>query len=635
MNAFDTFVIGSKKLPNRLIMAPVKTAYGAVDGKVTPRHIAFYRRRAQGGIGAIMTEPLYVDIIGREHPKQLGIVSDEQIEGLTELVEAVHAEGSLAIAHLNHGGRAANPKASGHPTEAPSEVTCARTGIKPTAMTLERIQAVIGEFAEAAGRAVAAGFDIIELQFGLGYLVAQFLSPRTNLRQDEYGGSEENRFRFAKEVFRAIKEKVGSKVAIMIRIAASEQVEGGLNIEDAKALAKFVEEEGADAVHVASGTNCDSPPWYFQHMRLPADKNLEWAASIRQAVHIPVIVAGRMGDPEKIRTALREEKIDGVALGRPLLADPDLPRKMRENRDREIIQCGACLQGCLAKAQSGEGLACIVNPLAGNELEIIEQTAVPKKVVVVGGGPAGMQAALTARQRGHQVVLFDEGELGGQFRLATIPPGKEMLKKPLEGMIGQIKECEVDLRLNAQITADDVMKEVPDEVILATGAAPTTLAIPGLKDSLTAIDVLSDLVTVGKRVLIIGGGMIGLETAEFLAKKDHEVTVVEILDELAGDMFPITRNLTLKSLQKLNVRLLTGVKLKGFEENKAYIEKNGSESPLGEFDSVVMAVGTKSCNELLAPLQERGLQVHVVGDASKPANLFDAVRSGFEVGRSI
>ena len=273
MDAFDTFVIGAKKLPNRLIMAPLKTAYGAADGKVTPRHIAFYRRRAQGGIGAIITEPLYVDIIGREHPKQLGIVSDELINGLMEVVSAVHNEGALAIAHLNHGGRAANPKASGHPTEAPSEVMCARTGITPTAMTMERIQIVIGQFAEAARRAVAAGFDIIELQYGLGYLVAQFLSPRTNLRHDEYGGSEDNRCRFAREVFRAVKEKVGSEVAIMIRIAASEQVEGGLNIDDAKKLARLAEEEGADAVHVASGTNCDSPPWYFQHMRLPADEN--------------------------------------------------------------------------------------------------------------------------------------------------------------------------------------------------------------------------------------------------------------------------------------------------------------------------------------------------------------------------
>ncbi len=635
MNPFDLLVIGTRELPNRLIMAPLKTAYGAADGKVNPRHIAFYRRRAQGGIGAVITEPLYVDITGKEHPKQLGIISDEHIAGLKNLVDAVHDQGTLAIAHLNHGGRAANPKASGHPTEAPSEVACKRTGITPAAMTVERIQMVIENFAAAADRAVKAGFDIIELQFGLGYLVAQFLSSRTNLREDEYGGSKANRYRFAGEVLRAVKDRIGSSTAVMTRIAASEQVEGGLTIEDAIELAKFVEAEGADAVHVASGTNCDSPPWYFQHMRLPADKNLAWAATIHKQVNIPVIVAGRMGIPEKIRQALQEEKIDGIALGRPLLADPDLPLKMKENRDHDVIQCGACLQGCLAKAQSGERLSCNVNPETGYELDTIEPAVVSKKVVVIGGGPAGIQAALTAQERGHRVVLFDEGDLGGQFRLAAIPPGKEMLQKPLDGIINRVRKSNIELKLNHRVTADEVLEENPDEVVLATGATASKLTVPGLKDTTSAIDVLSQTATVGKRVLIIGGGMIGVETAEFLTIKGYEVTVVEILDELAGDMFPITRLLTLKNLQKLNVRLLTGIRLKRFDGTKAYHEVEGEESLLGEFDSIVMAVGMESRVEMKEQMEREDMQVHVIGDAVKPANIFDAVRSGYEIGRSI
>jgi 2,4-dienoyl-CoA reductase-like NADH-dependent reductase (Old Yellow Enzyme family)/thioredoxin reductase len=635
MDVFQPLKLHSTVLPNRLLMAPVKTAFATPDGEVTYNHESYYRRRAEGGAAAIIVEPLYIDKMGKEHPKQLGISSYRHIEGLSRLVNAIHEGGSMAVAHLNHGGRAANPKVTGNPPEAPSAVVCQAKGTTPAVMTVERIKNVILGFAGAARRALEAGFDIIEIQFGLGYLIAQFLSPLTNLRSDEYGGSKENRYRFAEEVLTAIREEVGEDPALIARISATEQVEGGPGIDDAIELAGLLEDHGISAVHVVSGSVCDSPPWYFQHMRLPAGKNLDWAGMIKNEVNVPVIAAGRLGAPADIRHALENEIIDVVALGRPLIADPDLPRKMMENRDEDIIQCGACLQGCLVSVKSGKGIRCIINPEVGNESGKLKTADKPKTVVVVGGGPGGIQAAWTANERGHKVILFDKGQLGGTFNLSYLPPGKEMMKRPLTSLIHRIRSSPVDLRLSTEATVDAILAEKPYLVVIATGAKPAELSIPGLENPLTGEEVLTGKKTVGKRVLIIGGGMVGLECAEFLAERDHEVTVVEILDDIARDMEPITKKLTTRNLERLNAGILTGTKICRFKDKTAFILKENEEVSLGEFDSVVAAVGTTPVDGLVSPLREKGINVEVIGDAKAPGQIFDAVRDGFEIALTI
>ncbi len=631
METFTPLKIGSKRLSNRLIMAPVKTAYGTPEGMVTHRHEAYYRRRAEGGVAAIIVEPLYVDQVGREHPKQIGISSCNHAEGLHRLITAIHDGGALAIAHLNHGGRAANPKASGFTPEAPSVVKCNLTGVTPLEMSEERIEQVIREFGAAARRALEVGFDLIELQFGLGYLVAQFLSPATNLRHDGYGGNKKNRYRFATEVLRKVRSEVGADTPIMVRISATDQATGGRGIEDSIDFASFMQVEGADAIHVASGSICDSPPWYFQHMRLPLGKNLNWAGKIRGAVDIPVIVAGRLGNPDDIRHAFANDTVDGIALGRPLVADPDLPRKMKENAEDEILLCGACLQGCLGKVKSGEGLTCIVNPEAGNESKRLSTSAKPKRVVVVGGGPGGMQAALTASQRGHKVILYEKNELGGQFRISYIPPGKEMMKRPFESILRRLKSSQIEIRRGREATASDILSDNPDAVIIATGAAPIIPPIEGLEEPLTGEEVLGGKQEIGKRVLIVGGGMIGLEVAEHLVRMDKEVTVVEILEDVARDMLPITRKLTINSLTESGVAILTGTELSRIEDKKAFLRTKDGERLLGDFESVVLAVGTRPVNDLEAHLKSNGVEVKVVGDARQPRQVLDAVKEGFEV----
>ncbi|MDP8206899.1 MAG: FAD-dependent oxidoreductase [Candidatus Electryonea clarkiae] len=634
MKPFSAFKIGNVTLSNRLVMAPVKTGYGDQTGEANYRHFSYYRRRAEGGVAAIIVEPLYIDPAGKEHPKQLGISSYNHIDGLKELVSAIHEGGSVAVAHLNHAGRAANPKVTGTIPEAPSEVPCPTTGYKPIAMSIERIQEIVQEYSGAARRAREAGFDIIEVQFGLGYLISQFFSARTNLRTDEYGGSLYNRARFGRNVLSAIRENIGVQFPLIARISATLTGDAS-DLKDAVFLAKLLEKEGVSALHVASGSACDSPPWYFQHMRLPAGKNLEWAAIIKKKVSIPVIAAGRLGDPTLIRESLTNEIIDGVALGRPLVADPDLPNKMKSGRDDDVFLCGACLQGCLMKVKSGEGLSCILNPEVGHEGELVQKAENVKKVVIVGGGPAGMQAALTIQNKGHQVILFDEGELGGKFNLAIIPPGKKEMKKPLDSMVRRIHESNIELHLGQHVTADNILDEHPEHVILATGSVSIIPEINGMEDAVISDDVLLNKRDTGQRVLVVGGGMIGLETAEYLADKGKDVTVVEILDEVAGDMEPITRKLLLKSLKSKDVVIRTKTTIQGILKGTVSAKSKNGDLILGEFDTVVIATGVVPENSFEKELRAAGIEFQSIGDAKQPRNIIEAVIEGFEVGKQV
>jgi len=631
---FSPLRVGPRVLPNRLALAPVKTALGGKDGKVSPRHVAYYRRRAAGGAGLIIVEPLFIDPAGREHPKQLGAHTDGVVDGLQRIVDTVHACGSLAFAHLNHAGRAANPKAIGGLPEAPSPVPCPTTGATPRELTPGRIAELIRAYAAAAGRVREAGFDGVELQLGLGYLPAQFLSPRTNLRKDTYGCAGENRWRFVEELVAAVRVALDDAMALTARLSADEKVEGGLGIEDAVRLARRLEDLGVDGLHVVTGSACDSPPWYYQHMALPAAVNEGLAARIRNAVSIPVIVAGRLGDPDRIREVLDREMADAVALGRPLLADPDLPRKMREGREDEIMGCGACLQGCLAKVKEGGPIGCIVNPEVGHEDEpIAPAPAVGARLVVVGGGPAGMQVALSAHRAGYGVVLFEKSDaLGGQFSFAPLTTGKEAMRRPFDSLVRAVERSGVEVRTGVEATVTRITELEPDRVIVATGSRPVIPPIPGLDDPLTAGQVLTGQREVGRRVLILGGGLVGIEIAEQLARQRREVVVVELLEDIARDMETITRKMVLKRLEELPVQVHTRTRLLRMEDGEAFVLDGDArdESSLGRFDSVLVSVGHRSYDPLSAELRAAGIPVEVLGDAREPGQVFDATQAGRE-----
>jgi len=627
--------LGTLSLPHRLLVAPLKTARCAPGGEVTDDLLAFYRQLARGGAAMVITEPCAVLPSGREHPRQLAIHEDRHVAGLARVVETLHRGGALACCHLNHAGRAANPKAGGVPL-APSPASCPTTGQEARALTEQEIREIVAAFREGARRAREAGYDAIEVQLGHGYLVAQFLSPRTNRRDDAWGGDVGRRLRFAREVLAAVREGAGA-LPVIARVSASEMVEGGLRPADLAPLLALLEELGVAAVHAGMGNACEAPPWYYGHMALPEAPQDEAIAGIAGRTRLPVIAAGRMGDPDRIERLLAGP-IEAVALGRAMLADPEFPRKMLEGKADEIVACGGCLAGCLAEVKAGRPLGCIVNPRVGRP-DPLPPAERAKKVLVAGGGPAGIAAALFLAERGHRVILCEEGkELGGQFALAWRAPGKERMRRPLAGLVAALRRSPVEVRLETRVTPELAVELAVDEVIVATGARPVLPPVPGLAEAgaITGVEYFARRPALHGRVLVLGGGMIGMEAAETIAEDGAEVLVVELLDEIARDMEPITRKLMLGRIARLPIEVRTGTRLVRVEDDGVLLEgSEGKEERLPPFDAIVVAVGTRPRAELAEELERRGIPHRVIGDAAQPARVLEATRSALAVALAV
>ncbi len=627
--------LGSLSLPHRLLVAPLKTARCAPGGDVTDDLLAFYRQLARGGAAMIVTEPCAVLPSGREHPRQLAIHEDRHVAGLARVVETIHEDGALACCHLNHAGRAANPRAGGVPV-APSPARCATTGEEARPLSGNEIEEIVAAFRAAARRARDAGYDAIEVQLGHGYLVAQFLSPRTNRRDDAWGGDPGRRLRFAREVLAAVREGAGT-LPVIARVSASEMVEGGLRPADLGPLLALLEELGVTAVHAGMGNACEAPPWYYGHMALPEEPQDEAIAGIAARTRLPVIAAGRMGDPERIERLLAGPAT-AIALGRAVLADPDFPRKLLAGREDEIVACGGCLAGCLAEVKAGRPLGCIVNPRVGRP-DPLPPAERPKKILVAGGGPAGIASALFLAERGHRVILCEEGkELGGQFALAWRAPGKERMKRPLDGMVAALRRSPVEVRLETRVTPELAVELAADEVIVATGARPVLPPVPGLEaaGAITGVEFFARRPVFHGRVLVLGGGMIGMEAAETIAEDGAEVLVVELLEEIARDMEPITRKMMLARIARLPVEVRARTRLVRVDETGVLLEDaEGREEHLPPFDAIVVAVGTRPRAELAAELAHRGIPHRVIGDAARPARVLEATRAALEAALAV
>jgi 2,4-dienoyl-CoA reductase-like NADH-dependent reductase (Old Yellow Enzyme family)/thioredoxin reductase len=637
---FQPFQLANLTLPNRVVMTAVKLGYANKQGEISPRHLAFYARRASGGVGLIVSEPMYIQANGRELPTQMGIYSDELIAGLRSLTDAVHAAGGRMMAHINHAGRAANPKlVAAEELVSASNVTCSANQAKPHSLSVEQISSVVSAFGAAARRAREAGFDALEIPFSHGYLIHQFLSPLSNHREDEYGGSFENRLRFGAEALAAARTQVGSDFPIVVRLNAQDYAEGGLTLEDAVAIARRLKELGANAISVTSGTMCESVPFCMYPNGTPKANLLPMAAQIRAEANLPVIVAGRIRTPSVARDALAAEQTDLIGLGRPFLADPDWVAKAKARQEASIVLCASCHQGCLAELRLGHGTHCMLNPLTGREEEIdIMPAAQPRNVLVVGGGPGGLEAATVAAQRGHRVTLYEqEQRLGGQFHLAAQAPHKEEFNDTVRSMSEMAKQAKVEIRLGETANAQTIQDSHADVVILATGGVPLTIPFPGLDQThwLLAADLLDGAAKVNTTTaLVIGGGLVGLESADYLASQGIKVSVVEMLPEVGTDMDMLARNMLLNRLKKQGVTLHTQTKVTGLSAHEAQVEQNGTPSRL-PLETVVMAVGVRANHELADALQDSGLDVRVIGDAVKPRRVLDAIWEGFEAAQQI
>ncbi|MDP2946178.1 MAG: FAD-dependent oxidoreductase, partial [bacterium] len=603
-------------------------------GYVTQRLIDYYEERARGGVGLIIVEGCCIDYPQGQGPaRQMSIDNDRYVDGLGQLAAAIKRHGARVAVQLQHSGRDTKVKFTGLQPVAPSPIGTP-WGDQPRELSLAEIAQVVDRFAAAARRAKLAGFDGVELNSGHGYLLAQFLSPAGNKRRDAYGGSLENRARLLLEAISAIRSAVGPDYPLWCRLNAQEfGLRDGLTLEDTQQVARWAEQAGVHAIHVSAYgygsqgiVNLPSVPGAL----------LPLAQAIKSQVSVPVIAVGRL-TPQVAEKALEQGQADFVAVGRGLLADPHLPRKVASGRTEDATPCISCYN-CLSNAFVGEAdVSCTVNPAVGREKAWqLAPASKSKRVIVIGGGPSGLQAARVAAARGHQVTLFDSGpKLGGQLLLAAVPPRKARLGDLRDYLERQVQQAGVKIVLNRQVSAAEVMAMKPDAVVLAAGARVLVPPIAGIDGAVTAEDVLAGTAQVGARVAVIGGGMVGCETAEFLADQGKQVTVVEVLPKLARGMNLWLRRQLLDNLVEKKVTLLTETTTRSVSEKGVEVTASDGKKWLIEADTVVLAAGARSADDLWRELEGKVPGLYKTGDCVRPRGILEAMEEGYNIGRLI
>jgi 2,4-dienoyl-CoA reductase-like NADH-dependent reductase (Old Yellow Enzyme family)/thioredoxin reductase len=637
---FSPGKIRNLTLKNRVCKAPQSSGMNNKDGTVSERAIRYYRDQASGGAGMIIVEYAYVDEIGSKSAHcHLGISNNEHISGLAWLAENIKECGAVPAIQIEHCGRqkflGTQPICSA--SEIPWPLLWKQVGIQsvPHAMTISEIQDVVHAFGDAALRAKIAGFELVEIHGAHGYLLTNFFSPTTNHRIDLYGGSLENRMRICLEVYRDVRKKVGPDFPVTIRLSGTDYEPDGFPIEDTIALAEALEAEGIDGIHISGGDH-HTMEHQVTPMSIPVCHNVWAAEAVKKAVHIPVIASGSITLPQYAEDILASGKGDFVALGRPLWADPEWPKKASEDRPEDIRPCIRCNEGCLERSFfQFKAVTCAVNPQISREGELKPvPTATPKTVAIIGAGPAGLETARICALRGHHVTIFEcQDRNGGLLNEASVPEFKSDIRPYMEYLNTAIKKLDVKI-VRKEASVND-MKSF-DAVVCATGSKMIIPDIPGVdKPFVTnALDILNNKVKAGKKVVVAGGGLVGSETALHLAENGHDVTIVEMLPQIMNDVSSADVTVYSERMAKAHVGINTNMRLVSINDNGITVQgKHGIEKISA--DTVVLALGLKNCDTLYHELEGLRKDVYIVGDAVKPGKIFDAIHSGYRVGLKI
>ena len=646
MELFEPGRIGKLYTKNRIVMAPmmITGALTEPDGRLSQQGIDYYVARAKGGTGLIITSVTFVSrelepSLSGPFPGHLMADSTMYISRLNQLAETAHDYGAKVAVQLTPGlGRVTGtPSLGGKIAAAPSALPCFwNPRITTRELTIEEIERLVQAFEDAARIVSTAEIDAIEIHGHEGYLLDEFMTPLWNKRTDKYGGDLDGRLRFALEIIEAAKKGAGADFPVIYRFGLTHYLDGGREVEEGLEIARRLEAAGVDALDVDAGCY---ETWHWPHppTTQPPGCMVDMAEMTRKVVNIPVMAVGKLGYPDLAERVLEEGKADFIILGRALLADPEWPNKVKEARPEDIRPCLGCQEGCMGRLSNH--LSCAVNPQTGMERELAINLAEKKKtVLVVGGGPGGMEAARVAALRGHKVTLMEKGDaLGGNLIPASTPGFKQDYRSLINYLSTQIEKLGVNIELKKEATLEEIQKMKPEVIFIATGSTPIIPEIPGVEKGkiVTATDVLSGRKEAGESVVVLGGGLVGCETALDLAQKGKKVTIVEILNGVARDAHATIRIHLLELLADNNVNILTGTSVAEImDDSVVLVDKSGKRSEL-ENDTVVLALGLKSNRELEEALKGKVPETYVIGDCVEPRRVINAIWEGFRFARLI
>jgi 2,4-dienoyl-CoA reductase-like NADH-dependent reductase (Old Yellow Enzyme family)/pyruvate/2-oxoglutarate dehydrogenase complex dihydrolipoamide dehydrogenase (E3) component len=634
---FSPFAIKSVQLKNRIVMPALASFLIESNGAISDAAVEHYRRRAGGGPAMVIVEACAVSPEGVVSNHQAQIYDDSFIDGLSRIAAVIKSEGSVPAVQLHHGGRQTSIKVIKRKPLAPSPIPCPTIRGEVEPLSIDGIQEIVRKFGDAAERARQAGFELIEIHGAHGYLINQFLSNISNIREDEYGGDTVGRSRFAIEIVEALRRRLGRDFPLSFKISAQEFVPGGLTVKESIEILKYLVTAGIDVVQVSAGNDI-TPEWICQPMFMPKACLADSADQVKKALDIPVMAVGRINDPLVANEIISNGQADLVCIGRGLLADPEMPNKAREGRLDEIrtcIACNTCMESIFKKGR----IECLVNPMLGREEEMaLIPTKNPKNVMVVGGGPGGLNVAWVAARRGHKVHVYEKRDsLGGQLLPGSIPGHKKELLSLIKYQKKQIEKCGVTCHLNHEVQIEDIREMNPDVVILATGSQPLIPRVAGIDRDivLTYEDVLNGNPPDFKKAVIIGGGATGLELALHLAEYGCAVNVVEMLAKVGIGLESMTRKILLAKLKESRVKIMTETRLIRIEDGGAVVARSDGTEQMLEAEKVILAVGNRPLNQLYEKIKSLGYETYQIGDCLETRSAKAAIYDSAVLGRSI